>query len=251
MNQAKRPGSNSPHIHGRIQSRRTFLKTAAMLTASTTLSACIPQAQGGKSGIEAVAPESTSEAQMQLPSTEVPELTDEVLMQPTDTIVPEPTSEAWMQPTSTEVPAPQPTELPTSTAAPVQTIEIQFDSRCGPPERAQNYVITSLCLRDGACVDVCPVEAIVGGKPEEEWPRYYIDQEACIQCNACIPVCPYEAIFPPQETPSQYILRAGQEVQLAPGWRYVATGNEIIDLTRDIGCNVTFFEEGPGYNARS
>ena len=29
------------------------------------------------------------------------------------------------------------------------------------------HIITSLCLRDGACVEVCPVECIIAGKPEE------------------------------------------------------------------------------------
>ena len=28
------------------------------------------------------------------------------------------------------------------------------------------HIITSLCLRDGACVDVCPVECIIPGQPE-------------------------------------------------------------------------------------
>ena len=28
------------------------------------------------------------------------------------------------------------------------------------------HVITHLCLRDGACVDVCPVECIIAGKPD-------------------------------------------------------------------------------------
>jgi len=36
------------------------------------------------------------------------------------------------------------------------------------------HVVTSLCLRDGACVDVCPSESIVPGFPESEWPWYYI-----------------------------------------------------------------------------
>ena len=56
------------------------------------------------------------------------------------------------------------------------------------------YIITSLCLRDGGCVDVCPVECIVPGKPQEEWPWYYIDPEVCIDCGACLPECPVEAI---------------------------------------------------------
>ncbi len=32
-------------------------------------------------------------------------------------------------------------------------------------EISMTYIITSLCLRDSGCVDVCPVECIVPGKP--------------------------------------------------------------------------------------
>ena len=39
------------------------------------------------------------------------------------------------------------------------------------------HIITSLCLRDSGCVDVCPVECIVPGKPQEEWPWFYIDPD--------------------------------------------------------------------------
>ena len=56
------------------------------------------------------------------------------------------------------------------------------------------HIITSLCLRDSACVDVCPVECIVGGEPESEWPWFYIDPDTCIDCGACVAECPLEAI---------------------------------------------------------
>ena len=56
------------------------------------------------------------------------------------------------------------------------------------------HIITSLCLRDSGCVDVCPVECIVPGKPVAEWPWYYIDPDTCIDCGACVPECPVEAI---------------------------------------------------------
>jgi ferredoxin len=77
------------------------------------------------------------------------------------------------------------------------------------------YIITSLCLRDSACVDVCPVECIVPGKPQDQWPWYYIDPETCIDCGACVPECPYEAIFPQDEVPDNYIAR-GDEVLSKP-----------------------------------
>ena len=66
------------------------------------------------------------------------------------------------------------------------------------------HIITELCLRDGACVEVCPVECIIPGQPESEWPWYYIDPDTCIDCGACIPECPVEAIFPEADVPKEY-----------------------------------------------
>ena len=66
------------------------------------------------------------------------------------------------------------------------------------------HIVTRLCLRDTACVDVCPVECMVLGQPQEDWPWLYIDPDTCIDCGACIPECPYEAIFPEEEVPDQW-----------------------------------------------
>lgn len=85
------------------------------------------------------------------------------------------------------------------------------------------HVITTLCIRDGACVEVCPVECIVPGIPEDEWPLYYIDPDTCIDCGACVPECPVEAIFPEEDLPDEY---AG-----------------------DLEVNAKYFTEGPGYSA--
>jgi len=112
------------------------------------------------------------------------------------------------------------------------------------------HIITSLCLRDSACVDVCPVECIVGGQPEDEWPWYYIDPDTCIDCGACIPECPYEAIFIEEEVPTDLVLAAGQEyVPHDSKQRITAEGGEALDLTVDIKPNYEFFENGPGYDA--
>ena len=124
------------------------------------------------------------------------------------------------------------------------------------------HVITRLCLRDSGCVDVCPVECIVPGKPESEWPWYYIDPDTCIDCGACIPECPYEAIFVEDETPTDFTAQGG-----ASGFDTVYDGEnqhgepvhlehtrvleagETIDLTPDIQPNYDYFEDGPGYSA--
>ena len=73
------------------------------------------------------------------------------------------------------------------------------------------HIITSLCLRDAGCVEVCPVECILPGHPQEEWPWYYIDPDTCIDCGACIPECPYSAIFPQDEVPAA-LKAAGGEI---------------------------------------
>jgi ferredoxin len=112
------------------------------------------------------------------------------------------------------------------------------------------HIITSLCLRDGACVEVCPVECIIAGQPENEWPWYFIDPDTCIDCGACIPECPYEAIFPEEEVPQAYELADGQEAVRFDGTRIKGTGKEVLDLTEDIQPNYNFFSSGPGYNAK-
>lgn len=132
------------------------------------------------------------------------------------------------------------------------------------------HIITSLCLRDGSCVTVCPVECIVPGKPIEEWPWYYIDPDTCIDCGACIPECPFEAIFPEDEVPSAYKAKGGESISMpvgTPGFSEVYDGTnhdgepvhleatrrlaagEVVDLTKDIKPNYDFFKIGPGYSA--
>ena len=112
------------------------------------------------------------------------------------------------------------------------------------------HIITELCLRDGACVEVCPVECIIPGQPESDWPWYFIDPDTCIDCGACVPECPFEAIFPEEDVPDKYELKADQEyVPFASKERITASGGEVIDLTAGIKPNYDFFADGPGYDA--
>jgi ferredoxin len=69
------------------------------------------------------------------------------------------------------------------------------------------YVITELCIRDGACAEVCPVTCI-HSTPES--PQFYIDPDICIECEQCVVVCPVEAVFLDVELPDQYA--AAEEV---------------------------------------
>jgi len=63
------------------------------------------------------------------------------------------------------------------------------------------YVIAEPCVdvKDGACVDVCPVDCI-----HEADRVLVIDPEECIDCGACEPECPVEAIFPEDTLPVKW-----------------------------------------------
>jgi ferredoxin--NADP+ reductase len=89
------------------------------------------------------------------------------------------------------------------------------------------HVIFDLCIRDGACAEVCPVECIIPGEPEAEWPWFYIDPDTCIDCGACVPECPVDAIRPEEDLKVEFP-------------QYVAS----------IELNAAFFKTGPGYSAK-
>ena len=66
------------------------------------------------------------------------------------------------------------------------------------------YIISKACvgLKDGSCVDVCPVDCIYTTDNDDQ---YYINPEECIDCAACEPVCPVNAIYPEEEVPEKEI----------------------------------------------
>jgi NAD-dependent dihydropyrimidine dehydrogenase PreA subunit len=71
------------------------------------------------------------------------------------------------------------------------------------------YIITEPCIgtKDGACVDVCPVDCIHPRKDEAEFAtvdHLYIHPDECIDCGACVPACPVEAIFAADEVPDKW-----------------------------------------------
>ena len=129
------------------------------------------------------------------------------------------------------------------------------------------HIITSLCVRDRGCIDVCPVECMIPGQPINEWPWIYIDPDTCIDCGACVPECPFAAIFPEDEVPTAYTAKGGEYISnvgltghfegtnhhgnpiVLDTARQLEAG-EVLDFTPDIKPNYDFFKGGPGYSAK-
>jgi ferredoxin len=65
------------------------------------------------------------------------------------------------------------------------------------------YVIAQPCVgvKDGACLDVCPVDCIEGGEND---PQLYIDPTRCIDCDLCATICPVHAIYREKELPEAW-----------------------------------------------
>ena len=120
------------------------------------------------------------------------------------------------------------------------------------------HVITSLCIRDNGCSEVCPVECIQPGSPVEQWPTYYIDPATCIDCVACIPECPFSAIFHEDDVPAAYQATGDEFINRAPlNGHYEGTGHrgqsvtletarrlsagEVVDLRDAIALNKQFY----------
>ena len=121
------------------------------------------------------------------------------------------------------------------------------------------HVITSLCLRDNGCSEVCPVESIQPGTTAE-YPTFYIDSSSCIDCGACVPECPFHAIFPEDEVPAVFTARGGESINEAgltghyeavnhrgqkvvlETTRVLAAG-EVLDLRKSVKINAQFFQQ--------
>jgi len=69
------------------------------------------------------------------------------------------------------------------------------------------YVITGSCIKDDACIEVCPVDCIhpkVGAPDFETAEQLYIDPAVCIDCDACVEACPVDACFAEDQLPDEW-----------------------------------------------
>ena len=74
------------------------------------------------------------------------------------------------------------------------------------------YVICEPCIgvKDGSCLDVCPVECIYPA--EDHW---YVDPDECLDCGACVLACPVGAVFAHTDVPPQWTSYIEKNARLA------------------------------------
>ena len=68
------------------------------------------------------------------------------------------------------------------------------------------FIIAEPCIdvKDTACLNTCPVDCIHPRKDQSDFEparMLYIDPVACIDYGACVPVCPVEAIYAEDNLP--------------------------------------------------
>lgn len=83
------------------------------------------------------------------------------------------------------------------------------------------------------CVDACPVDCF---HRDDEKDMLLIDPFECIDCGACIPVCPEEAIFPEDEVPPMWKAYVEMNAERAASLPLVATAEEVADFERRADC---------------
>ncbi len=89
------------------------------------------------------------------------------------------------------------------------------------------YVIIGKCMgeRYGACVDVCPVEAMHFGEHEGAC-MMVIHPETCIDCGACQPECPIDAIVAEADESPDWAEYNGKAAEIWPNASTEADGWE-------------------------
>ena len=65
------------------------------------------------------------------------------------------------------------------------------------------YVICEPCIgvKNGACMEVCPVDCIHTTDADEQ---SFINPDECIECGACSSACPASAIFEQDSVPAEW-----------------------------------------------
>jgi ferredoxin len=81
------------------------------------------------------------------------------------------------------------------------------------------YVVAEPCVKCKYtdCVAECPVDCFYEGVN-----ILVINPDECIDCGACVPVCPTQAIFAEEDLPNKWSGYAAINAKYAPSWPNLA-----------------------------
>ena len=82
------------------------------------------------------------------------------------------------------------------------------------------YVVAEPCIKCKFtdCVEVCPVACFYEGAN-----FLAIHPDECIDCGACVPVCPTQAIFPLEELPEKWKEYTELNAKYSKEWPQIST----------------------------
>lgn len=69
------------------------------------------------------------------------------------------------------------------------------------------FIITAPCVADYSCLEGCPAGCIHPAPDDPDFDRVeqlYVDPAACIDCGACVDLCPVDAVFAADQVPDRW-----------------------------------------------
>lgn len=109
-----------------------------------------------------------------------------------------------------------------------------------------SHVVAEPCIKCKFtdCVSVCPVDCFHEGAN-----MLTIDPDECIDCGACVDECPVKAIMPEEDVPDKWKEYIALNAEYAPQWPVITKKQEALDTAeeyRNVENKRDFFDGSAG-----
>lgn len=109
-----------------------------------------------------------------------------------------------------------------------------------------SHVVAEPCIKCKFtdCVAVCPVDCFHEGAT-----MLTIDPDECIDCGACVDECPVKAIMPEEDVPAKWTEYIALNAEYAPKWPVITKKGDPLPTAeefRNVESKREHFDEAPG-----